>query len=306
MVSGHLTAKKNHWYAVLNLKYPDGRRYSKWISTGLTIAGNKRKADERLQELRRQYSLGGDIHSSGILFTGYMSGWLKTIWPVVAATTYHSYQKLTHEICAYFEPLAAALRSLDDGQPVLDAERVAQRPHRPRAAPKVVELAPAVERRGVPQDVVVDVATVSVGADDVGVLALEEALGKLHADAVRLLRRDLAWLEGLAHLVGNDVARLLPARELPVLALGQQKLRVRRVWVTGERGDKFSVFSFIWIHCIARAELQRRSHALSAVHGYDPRYRYAATPSAVHGVLDGVPQPVQLGYEPRSEHKWLL
>ena len=50
--------------------------------------------------------------------------------------------------------LAAALRSLDDGQPVLDAERVAQRPHRPRAAPEVVELAPAVERRGVENDVV--------------------------------------------------------------------------------------------------------------------------------------------------------
>lgn len=116
MVSGHLTAKRNRWYAVLNLRHPDGRRYSKWISTGLTIAGNKRKADERLQELRRQYSLGGDIHSSGILFTGYMSGWLKTIWPVVAATTYHSYQKLTHEICAYFEPLNLHLSEVTHSQ----------------------------------------------------------------------------------------------------------------------------------------------------------------------------------------------
>ena len=34
------------------------------------------------------------------------------------------------------------------------------------------------------------------------------------------------------------------------------------------------------------SELERRSHALSAVHGYDPRYRYAATPSAVDRVLD--------------------
>ena len=90
-----------------------------------------------------------------------------------------------------------------------------------------------------------DVPPVSVGADDVGVFALEEALGKLHADAVSLLRRDFARLEGLAHLVGNDVARLLAARVLLILALGQQKLRVRRVWVTGERGDKFSVFGFI-------------------------------------------------------------
>ncbi len=116
MVSGHLTAKRNRWYAVLNLRHPDGRRYSKWISTGLTIAGNKRKADERLQELRRQYSLGGDIHSSGILFTGYMSGWLKTIWPVVAATTYHSYQKLTNEICAHFEPLNLHLSEVTHSQ----------------------------------------------------------------------------------------------------------------------------------------------------------------------------------------------
>ena len=59
-----------------------------------------------------------------------------------------------------------------------------------------------------------DVPPVSVGADDVGVFALEEALGKLHADKISLLRRDLAWLERLAHLVGNDVAALLAARAL--------------------------------------------------------------------------------------------
>ena len=76
---------------------------------------------------------------------------------------------------------------------MLDAERVAQRPHCPRAAPKVVELAPAVERRGVPQDMVVDVPPVSVGADDVGVLALEKALGKLYADAIRFLRRCILY-----------------------------------------------------------------------------------------------------------------
>lgn len=116
MVSGHLTAKKNHWYAVLNLKYPDGRRYSKWISTGLTIAGNKRKADELLQELRRQYSLNEDLHPSGIMFTGYLSGWLKNIRSVVAVTTYCSYQKLTNEICAYFEPLDLHLSEVTHSQ----------------------------------------------------------------------------------------------------------------------------------------------------------------------------------------------
>ena len=44
------------------------------------------------------------------------SSWLKTIWPVVAATTYHSYQKLTNEICAYFEPLNLHLSEVTHSQ----------------------------------------------------------------------------------------------------------------------------------------------------------------------------------------------
>ena len=96
--------------------------------------------------------------------------------------------------------LATALRSLDDRQPVLYAERVAQRPHRPRATPKVVELATTVQRRGVKNDVVVDVPPVGVGADDVGVLALEEALGQLAPYDVCFLRRNLTGLERLAYV----------------------------------------------------------------------------------------------------------
>ena len=36
MVSGHLAVKKNRWYAILCLRHPDGRRYDKWITTGLS------------------------------------------------------------------------------------------------------------------------------------------------------------------------------------------------------------------------------------------------------------------------------
>lgn len=45
MVSGHLAVKKNRWYAILCLRHPDGRRYDKWIATGLSYPGNKRKAE---------------------------------------------------------------------------------------------------------------------------------------------------------------------------------------------------------------------------------------------------------------------
>ena len=39
MVSGHLAVKKNRWYAILCLRHPDGRRYDKWIATGLSYPG---------------------------------------------------------------------------------------------------------------------------------------------------------------------------------------------------------------------------------------------------------------------------
>lgn len=49
MVSGHLAVKKNRWYAILCLRHPDGRRYDKWITTGLSYPGNKRKAEANIQ-----------------------------------------------------------------------------------------------------------------------------------------------------------------------------------------------------------------------------------------------------------------
>ncbi len=56
--------------------------------------------------------------------------------------------------------------------------------------------------------------------------ALEKAHGERIAHAVCLLRRDLTGLKGLAHLIGDHVALLLPAGEGFVLPLREQKLRV--------------------------------------------------------------------------------
>ena len=43
MVAGHLREKSGYYYAVLNYTDPLGKRKTKWISTGLTIKGNKKK-----------------------------------------------------------------------------------------------------------------------------------------------------------------------------------------------------------------------------------------------------------------------
>ena len=44
MVAGHLSEKKGYYYAVLNYKDYTGKRKSKWVSTGLPVKGNKRRA----------------------------------------------------------------------------------------------------------------------------------------------------------------------------------------------------------------------------------------------------------------------
>ena len=61
---------------------------------------------------------------------------------------------------------------------------------------------------------------VGVGTDDKGMVALREAPGKFIAEPVGFLRSDLTRLERLANLIRDHIAGLLPAGELPVLALG--------------------------------------------------------------------------------------
>ena len=50
MVAGHLQEKKGKYYIVLNLTDALGNRKPKWISTGLPVKGNKRRAEAMLQE----------------------------------------------------------------------------------------------------------------------------------------------------------------------------------------------------------------------------------------------------------------
>ena len=49
---------------------------------------------------------------------------------------------------------------------------------------------------------------VGVGGNDKSVFALQKSLGKLVADAVSFLRRNFSRLEGLPHLIGDDIAFL--------------------------------------------------------------------------------------------------
>ncbi len=101
MVSGHLQPKNGIWYAVLELRRSDGSRYSKWIPTKLPIKGNKKRAEEMLWELRKQYTLPGK-NSSTTPFTEYLESWLWSHKAEIAISTFDSYKQLISGIVAHF------------------------------------------------------------------------------------------------------------------------------------------------------------------------------------------------------------
>lgn len=53
-----------------------------------------------------------------------------------------------------------------------------------------------------------DVCYVAVGGNNKRMIALQKTAGKFVADGIGFLRRNLAGLEGLAHLISDDLVLL--------------------------------------------------------------------------------------------------
>ena len=114
MVAGHLREKSGYYYAVLNYTDSLGKRKIKWISTGLTVKGNKKRAEAILMDARRNFNpeepkvMNGDI-----LFADYMEKWLDIIKSSVAVPTFASYSTTVKKIVApYFREKEVTLKNL--------------------------------------------------------------------------------------------------------------------------------------------------------------------------------------------------
>ena len=161
---------------------------------------------------------------------------------------------------------------------MLGADGVAEPCDRPAGAEKIAELVLAVQRGGVPDDVIMDVLFVGVRGDEKGVSAFQKPLGKFIAYAVCFLRRDLSGLKGLAHLIGDHVVPLLPPGDGLVLPLGVKKLRVGGFGIAFVGGDQLAALRLIWILGIVDAVSQTVGNrlALINVHGNDACGRHGA------------------------------
>ena len=114
MVAGHLQEKKGFYYVVLSFNDETGKRNTKWISTGLTVKGNKKRAEAILQDARINFELPAETpEEEKITFSQYMKNWLVTIKHNVELTTFGGYSQIVNNaICPYFERRGILLRDI--------------------------------------------------------------------------------------------------------------------------------------------------------------------------------------------------
>ena len=91
MVAGHLQAKKGHWYIVLTYR-ENGKPKSKWLSTGLRIANNKKKAEEMLVRARIKFGQNCDCES--LTMIELLDQYMNHKKQQVKETTYQGYESM--------------------------------------------------------------------------------------------------------------------------------------------------------------------------------------------------------------------
>lgn len=105
MVTGRLVKINNNYYAILNLKHPDGRRLQKRFDLGLPIQNNKRRAEEKLNELCAEYTRKQLVEQNhpDVIFMDFLRDWLEKRKPEISPTTYRSYKNMVdHHMQAVF------------------------------------------------------------------------------------------------------------------------------------------------------------------------------------------------------------
>ena len=134
--TGSVQEKNGRFYFVLNLYDANGKRKIKWISTGLTVRGNKRKAEAMLHEVLLRYDETGELPTgrggayekvdtrtakpipapvrtaskSEMLFLDYLNEWIQIHKASIQTATFISYnQMIQGRITQYFKPLGLKL-----------------------------------------------------------------------------------------------------------------------------------------------------------------------------------------------------
>ena len=117
-MKGSLQIKNGKYYAVLSYKNEQGKDTRKWIATGLTEKGNKRKAEAMLNDILQEYNNKGLFieskpkRTNDILLSDYLTQWLTTRRNEVEEITYESYSININILAEYFKKRNIYLQEL--------------------------------------------------------------------------------------------------------------------------------------------------------------------------------------------------
>lgn len=106
-----LQSKNNKYYVVIHYRDEYGQVKNKWISTGMTVKGNKKRAvdfaEQVFDDFKASHKEGSDKQSAVIcensLYSDFLQSWLNTIKSNIQESTYQGYYRLVKEISEYFD-----------------------------------------------------------------------------------------------------------------------------------------------------------------------------------------------------------
>ncbi len=111
-MTGSIQEKKGKYYVVLNITNKDGSRTNKWISTGLDVRGNKKKAEIILRNTLDEWK-DKNIESADVFLSDYFEKWLDNIKLEVSPNTFRSYDaNMRNHIIPYFKEKKIKLQNL--------------------------------------------------------------------------------------------------------------------------------------------------------------------------------------------------
>ncbi len=109
-MTGSLQIKNDIYYIVINTYDKDGKRKPKWISSGLEVKGNKKRAEQMMREKLREYEAKENLVYCDMLFSDAIRQWLKSIAIRVDIVTLQGYECLAKtQLLPYFDKLQIKL-----------------------------------------------------------------------------------------------------------------------------------------------------------------------------------------------------
>lgn len=117
-VTGHLEDKRGIYQIILNWRGETGKRCRKSISTGLTVKGNKKRAEGMLTEKRKELEFKlntepGAFKAAEELYADFLEHWLDTIKSELKPTTFGNHQTLINRVIGpYFRDKGIQLQDL--------------------------------------------------------------------------------------------------------------------------------------------------------------------------------------------------